>query len=175
MARNMDLQQVRGLKGRNLLHIASATGQLDLCRFLVEELGFDANSTSAEGNPPHLDLWVLCTRAAQRRRLALALTLRLTTYADSLTGETAIVVANEAVRDAVVPVLSYLLSRGGDPTAPDAMGRTPLHGAAEHGAFFLLARFAGPPVSSSCCVWFGVLDRVLFISFSLCLQGTTRL
>ncbi|CAN6312163.1 unnamed protein product [Urochloa humidicola] len=95
MARNMDLQQVRGTKGRNVLHIAAAAGNLELCRFLVEELGFDANSTSAEG-------------------------------------ETPVVVANEAVRG-VVPVLTYLLVRGGDPTVPDAKGRTPLHRAAEYG------------------------------------------
>ncbi|KAG2630537.1 hypothetical protein PVAP13_3KG531380, partial [Panicum virgatum] len=99
MAITMDLQQVRGFKGRNLLHYASAAGRLDLCRFLVEELGFDANSTSAEG-------------------------------------ETAILVATNTVEnrtDDIVPVLRYLLDRGGDPEAPNDKGYTPLHNAAEHG------------------------------------------
>ncbi|CAN6352275.1 unnamed protein product [Urochloa humidicola] len=49
MSSTMDLRDARGFKGRNLLHIAADMGHLDLCRFLVEESGFDANSTSAEG------------------------------------------------------------------------------------------------------------------------------
>jgi hypothetical protein len=53
-ASGMDfLRQVRGGKGRNLLHLAvvgsCATGRLDVCRYLVEEKGFDVNSTSVEG------------------------------------------------------------------------------------------------------------------------------
>lgn len=49
IASTMDLRRARGYKGRNLLHFAVGKGRLDLCRFLVEESGFDANSTSAEG------------------------------------------------------------------------------------------------------------------------------
>ncbi|CAL5092563.1 unnamed protein product [Urochloa decumbens] len=49
MSNTMYLRDVRGFKGRNLLHVAAAAGQLDLCRLLVEESGIDANSTSAEG------------------------------------------------------------------------------------------------------------------------------
>ncbi|CAL4898031.1 unnamed protein product [Urochloa decumbens] len=49
MSNTMYLRDVRGFKGRNLLHVAAAAGQLDLCRFLVEESAIDANSTSAEG------------------------------------------------------------------------------------------------------------------------------
>nr|CAB3466409.1 unnamed protein product [Digitaria exilis] len=45
----MDLRRARGFKGRNLLHFAAEKGRLDLCRFLIEESGFNPNSTSAEG------------------------------------------------------------------------------------------------------------------------------
>jgi hypothetical protein len=50
MARTIDLRDVRGFKGRNLLHCAAVAARLDFCKFLVEELGFDTNYTSAEGN-----------------------------------------------------------------------------------------------------------------------------
>jgi hypothetical protein len=33
-----------------MLHFSATAGVLDLCRFLVEEAGFDPNSVSAEGN-----------------------------------------------------------------------------------------------------------------------------
>ena len=56
MASTVDLRRLRGFKGRNLLHLAvegsCVTGRLDVCRFLVEEKGFDANSASTEGKPP---------------------------------------------------------------------------------------------------------------------------
>jgi ankyrin repeat protein len=40
--------------------------------------------------------------------------------------------------DNVVPVLKYLLDRGSDPLVPDDKGYSPLHNAAEHGAFLTL-------------------------------------
>ena len=58
-----------------------------------------------------------------------------------LAGETPILVATEAEGDEaadIVPVLRYLLDRGGDPAAPDDKGYTPLHNAAEHGALLAL-------------------------------------
>nr|CAB3462538.1 unnamed protein product [Digitaria exilis] len=51
----MDLRRARGFKGRNLLHFVAEKGRLDLCRFLIEESGFNPNSTSAEGETPILD------------------------------------------------------------------------------------------------------------------------
>jgi hypothetical protein len=50
MASTMDLRRGRGRNGRNMLHFSATAGVLDLCRFLVEEAGFDPNSVSAEGN-----------------------------------------------------------------------------------------------------------------------------
>ncbi|KAF8733382.1 hypothetical protein HU200_014989 [Digitaria exilis] len=94
----MDLRRGRDLNGRSMLHLAAKAGALDFCRFLVEKLGFSANSTSAHG-------------------------------------ETPILVATEIEDDEVdiVPVLRYLLARGGDPAAADEKGYTPLHNAAEFG------------------------------------------
>ncbi|CAN6352266.1 unnamed protein product [Urochloa humidicola] len=49
IASDLELRGVKGFKGRSLLHFAAAGGHLEVCRFLVEELGFHPNSTSAEG------------------------------------------------------------------------------------------------------------------------------
>ncbi|KAK3136930.1 hypothetical protein QOZ80_5BG0445230 [Eleusine coracana subsp. coracana] len=54
MASKVNLRAATGFKGRNALHRAAANGQLEICRFLVEEAGFDANSPSAEGETPML-------------------------------------------------------------------------------------------------------------------------
>jgi len=55
-----------------------------------------------------------------------------------LAGETPILTATEADVDdggaAIVPVVRYLIERGGDPAKPDAKGCTPMHNAAEFGA-----------------------------------------
>ncbi|CAL4898075.1 unnamed protein product [Urochloa decumbens] len=51
----------------------------------------------------------------------------------SAEGETAILLAAEGEGHDVLPVLRYLLERGGDPAMPDARGSTPLHNAAKYG------------------------------------------
>ncbi|CAN6343664.1 unnamed protein product [Urochloa humidicola] len=51
----------------------------------------------------------------------------------SAEGETAVLLAAEGEGHDVIPVLRYLLDRGGDPATPDARGSTPLHNAAEYG------------------------------------------
>jgi hypothetical protein len=49
VANRMNLRETKDDKGRNALHLAAEMGHLDVCRFLVEESGFDVNSTCAEG------------------------------------------------------------------------------------------------------------------------------
>ncbi|XP_022681054.1 serine/threonine-protein phosphatase 6 regulatory ankyrin repeat subunit B [Setaria italica] len=90
LASDLELRGVKGIKGRSLLHFAAAGGHLEVCKFLVDELGFHANSTSTVGES-------ICA------------------------GHN------------VLPVLRYLLERGGDPALPDARGSTPLHNAAKYG------------------------------------------
>ncbi|RLN27594.1 tankyrase-1-like [Panicum miliaceum] len=51
----------------------------------------------------------------------------------SVEGETPILLAAGAEGCDILPVLRYLLDRGGDPAMPDAGGSTPLHNAAEYG------------------------------------------
>ena len=51
----------------------------------------------------------------------------------SVAGETPILLAAGAEGRDILPVLRYLLDRGGDPAMPDARGSTPLHNAAEYG------------------------------------------
>ncbi|CAL5092574.1 unnamed protein product [Urochloa decumbens] len=48
-ANSLELRGVKGIMGPSLLHFAAASGHLEVCKFLVEELGFHPNSTSAEG------------------------------------------------------------------------------------------------------------------------------
>ncbi|KAJ1266225.1 hypothetical protein BS78_08G135000 [Paspalum vaginatum] len=50
----MDLHRGRGANGRSMLHLAVAGGVLHLCRYLVEEAGFDVNSLSFAGETPIL-------------------------------------------------------------------------------------------------------------------------
>ena len=45
----MNLREAKDDDGRNALHLAAEMGHLDVCRFLVEESGFDVDSVSAEG------------------------------------------------------------------------------------------------------------------------------
>ncbi|WVZ91131.1 hypothetical protein U9M48_037341 [Paspalum notatum var. saurae] len=52
MASKVNLRQVKDGKGLNALHLAAANGHLEVCRFLVEELGLDVNSASAGGGTP---------------------------------------------------------------------------------------------------------------------------
>ncbi|KAL6622580.1 hypothetical protein ACP70R_032459 [Stipagrostis hirtigluma subsp. patula] len=93
MAKKMDLRKATGIKGQNALHFLALKSRLETCRFLIEELGFDVNSRSAEGETPM--------------------------FFAAINGS--------------IPLLQYLLDRGGDPAAPDSRGFTPLHNAADYG------------------------------------------
>ncbi|RLM99280.1 hypothetical protein C2845_PM06G33130 [Panicum miliaceum] len=54
MARKANLREAKDGIGWNALHFAAGKGHLDVCRFLVEELGLDVNSTAAgSGTPVH--------------------------------------------------------------------------------------------------------------------------
>ncbi|TVU06184.1 hypothetical protein EJB05_49383 [Eragrostis curvula] len=46
MATKVNLRDAKDAMGRNALHCAAGKGHLDICRFLVEELGLDVNSTA---------------------------------------------------------------------------------------------------------------------------------
>nr|CAB3462539.1 unnamed protein product [Digitaria exilis] len=94
MANKVDLRAVKDNKGCHVLHAAAAKGHFGVCKFLVEEMAFDVNSTSDEGVTPML----------------------------------------LAAIDGNVPILRYLLDRGGDPEAPTCRGSMPLHNAVEFGA-----------------------------------------
>ncbi|TVU27271.1 hypothetical protein EJB05_29871 [Eragrostis curvula] len=84
-AKQVDLPGVKDAGGQNLLHVASAKGRLDICRFLIEDTspGLDVNSRSPKGHTPVL----------------------------------------LAATEGHLPVLSYLLDRGGDPATPGASRR----------------------------------------------------
>jgi ankyrin repeat protein len=48
MAEKVDLRGVKDDEGQNVLHAAARMGHLEVCKFLVDELGLHVNSTSAE-------------------------------------------------------------------------------------------------------------------------------
>ncbi|CAN6361701.1 unnamed protein product [Urochloa humidicola] len=52
MASKVNLREAKDDRGRNAIHFAAAKGHLEVCRFLVEELGLDVKSTDAEGGMP---------------------------------------------------------------------------------------------------------------------------
>jgi ankyrin repeat protein len=113
MARNAILREAKDRIGRNALHFAAGKGHLDVCRFLVEELGLDVNSAAgsacescALGEVPVSLTLLPCRwnagslRRGQRRR-----------------------------ESPGVPARPWRR-----PRVPDAKGSTPLHDAAEQGA-----------------------------------------
>ncbi|RLN29219.1 hypothetical protein C2845_PM05G02590 [Panicum miliaceum] len=54
MACKVNMREAKDASGRNALHFAAGKGHLAVCRFLVEDLGLDVNSTAAEsGTPVH--------------------------------------------------------------------------------------------------------------------------
>jgi ankyrin repeat protein len=116
-----------------VLHAAAAMGRLEVCKFLAEELGLDVNSTSTEGGCAvvfNTAYWWLMHA--------------------SHVGEMPMLLA--AV-DGNVPVLQYLLSRGGDLAAPTSRGSTPFHNAVEHGALPQSQEFHGRlRLEDVCCV-----------------------
>ena len=85
----------------------------------------DRGSTSTP--PPRK---VNCAAAAADIRLFAVL---LKKNIISVAGETPILLAAGAEGRDALPVLRYLLDRGGDPAMPDSRGSTPLHNAAEYG------------------------------------------
>ncbi|CAN6334852.1 unnamed protein product [Urochloa humidicola] len=52
MARKMDLREAKHPNGGNVLHFAAFKDRLEVCKFLVEESGFDVNSTATNGDTP---------------------------------------------------------------------------------------------------------------------------
>lgn len=49
MSKKMDLRETKDPKGLNALHFAANKGSLEICKFLVEEVGVDVNSVSSVG------------------------------------------------------------------------------------------------------------------------------
>lgn len=49
MAKKVDMRCVKD-KGHNVLHAAAGKGRLEVCKFPVEEMGLDVNSTTPEGS-----------------------------------------------------------------------------------------------------------------------------
>ncbi|TVU50870.1 hypothetical protein EJB05_02262 [Eragrostis curvula] len=119
-AKQVDLRGATNADGWNALHVASAKGRVDICRFLIEDEegpGIDVNSRSAaEGT---------------------VVALHPTLYA---AGDTPVFIA---ATEGHLPVLRYLLDHGGDPSIPNARGITPLHRAAKNGLLHLSSSSAG--------------------------------
>lgn len=128
----MNLREAKDAAGRNALHLAAEMGRLEVCRFLVEESGFEVNFACAEG---------AAAAIAGILRLGGGRTVPSTIRQRSVTEILPLyycVIGGSPVHCAAAggseSVLGYLLDHGGDPVMPDSMGSTPLHDAAEEGA-----------------------------------------
>jgi ankyrin repeat protein len=132
VASKMNLREAKDAAGRNALHLAAEMGRLEVCRFLVEESGFEVNFACAEG---------AAAAIAGILRLGGGRTVPSTIRQRSVTEILPLyycVIGGSPVHCAAAggseSVLGYLLDHGGDPVMPDSMGSTPLHDAAEEGA-----------------------------------------
>ncbi|XP_048549049.1 poly [ADP-ribose] polymerase tankyrase-1-like [Triticum urartu] len=52
MSKKMDLRETKDPKGLNALHFAANKGSLEICKFLLEDVGVDVNSVSSVGATP---------------------------------------------------------------------------------------------------------------------------
>ncbi|KAK8458526.1 hypothetical protein SEVIR_3G395100v4 [Setaria viridis] len=122
MASKVNLQEAKDAKGRNALHFAAAKGHLEVCRFLVEESGFDVNSTTPHGRLP------VHSAAAMGNESVLR-------YLLDHGGDPAVpdcrrsVPLHDAVEEGHCEVVRLLLSKGVDVDPINYVG-TPLHLAA---------------------------------------------
>uniref|UniRef100_K3ZE46 Uncharacterized protein n=1 Tax=Setaria italica TaxID=4555 RepID=K3ZE46_SETIT len=122
MASKVNLQEAKDAKGRNA-HFAAAKGHLEVCRFLVEESGFDVNSTTPHGSARALSVRFFPCRPSVLR------------YLLDHGGDPAVpdcrrsVPLHDAVEEGHCEVVRLLLSKGVDVDPINYVG-TPLHLAA---------------------------------------------
>uniref|UniRef100_A0A0E0BQJ6 Uncharacterized protein n=1 Tax=Oryza glumipatula TaxID=40148 RepID=A0A0E0BQJ6_9ORYZ len=138
------------MEGYGPLFEAASSGKIDLCKYLVEELGFDVNAeTSCDSGNAIVMGAAVCEATLDRVRNCLYLTMKSLTIVTAL-GMTPLFCA---VLDGQEIIVKYFLDKGADPNKKDAAGFAPLHEAAKKGhvgiARLLLSKGASVDVSSS--------------------------
>ncbi|CAL5092572.1 unnamed protein product [Urochloa decumbens] len=157
MAKKVNLREAKDDRGRNALHLVAAKGHLEVCRFLVEELGLDVNSTSSYGSSP---LHFAGTEGGESVLRYLVGRGGNPGMPDQV-GRTPL---HDAAAHGNCEAVSVLLSMGVDVDAVSNRGATPLHLAAasdydqvmkvllEHGADpNKVSKFDYSPLLLACC------------------------
>ena len=131
---NGDRAAVFSLKkgGVGVLHCAACAGHLKVCKYLVEELGGDANMTAAEG--PSLSL----SRSANWQFSSMTTFGTLYEPCGLFLFIAGVTPFMTAAQSGDVSTVKYLLDRGGDLMKADEKGRTVLHHAACTGYFSVI-------------------------------------
>ncbi|TVU06248.1 hypothetical protein EJB05_49450 [Eragrostis curvula] len=156
MATKVNLRDAKDAMGRNALHCAAGKGHLDICRFLVEELGLDVNST-ADGSGTSVHFAAV---GGDERVLGYLLDHGGDPGAPDAKGSTPL---HDAAEQGHCKVVRLLLSKGVDVDPVNHRG-TPLHLAAakdrDQVAKILLEHGADPnkvvnhvfsPLMMACC------------------------
>uniref|UniRef100_A0A0D9ZBM0 Uncharacterized protein n=1 Tax=Oryza glumipatula TaxID=40148 RepID=A0A0D9ZBM0_9ORYZ len=138
------------MEGYGPLFEAASSGKIDLCKYLVEELGFDVNAEASRDSGNAIVMGaVVCEASLDRVRNRLYLTMKSLTIVTAL-GMTPLFCA---VLDGQEITVKYFLDKGADPNKKYAEGFAPLHEAAKIGhvgiARLLLSKGASVDASSS--------------------------
>ena len=123
---NLEYTDVGVLNNKNLLHLSSMYGKLDIVRFCVEEKGLNVDIRDRHGDTALY--WA--AREGQLQVLQHLLSSGADVNMKNKFGKTAL---HEAARKGYLQVLQHLLSSGADVNEKDIGGNTALHDAADRG------------------------------------------
>lgn len=121
------------MEGTSVLQCAACSGHLEVCKYLVEELGGDVNAPETGAGVPGLSLthflfWKLVAVMILFGSMRFLIVLMCFLYNK---GVTPFMVSAQS---GDVPTVKYLLDHGGDLMKADGKGQTVLHHAAFAGA-----------------------------------------
>ncbi|KAI4998669.1 hypothetical protein ZWY2020_054011 [Hordeum vulgare] len=129
------------VEGCGALHSAAGSGDMAICRYLVEQLGFDVDSDASSGSTP------LSFAVAHGEMTAARYFLEKGANPNAKSSSTGTTPLHEAVATGCDEIARLLLSKGANVDAPSPHG-TPLVSAAAHGKFgamkILLEHHADP-------------------------------
>jgi hypothetical protein len=118
-------------EGVNVLHVAASVGHLEVCKYLVEELGGDVNAPRCGALTLGRSLSPSSFFGGCHVNVCRYQTWDCVHAARFLTGVTPFMTAAQS---GDVPTFKYFLDHGGDLLKADGKGRTVLHHAADTGA-----------------------------------------
>jgi ankyrin repeat protein len=124
--------------GFGVLHCAACQGHLEVCKYLVEELGGDPNMVGGEGplkGTPTPNLWVGLAPRNMRYLNCCAPTLYIAGATPFMT----------SAQSGDISTVKYLFDKGGDLMKADAQGRNVLH--------YAVCAGCSPTTETHLCLW----------------------